>query len=160
MQHGPANEHAPAALDRAGGESLTFRPGRHRWSARPRRVSLAQADLHVIDYDQLRLSTRTCFTTFRRAGARRITQGARGYEALVVAGQVVSRAGEPTGALPGRLVRAAAVAELSRLRPRITRSGEPNADIETGTKTCSLARRGVLTLTLDRRRAQTPCPAR
>ena len=39
------------------------------------------------------------------AGGRRLTQGARGYDAMVVSGQVVSRAGEPTGALPGRLVR-------------------------------------------------------
>ena len=63
-----------------------------------------KADLNVIDYDQLRLATPHVLYDLP-AGGRRITQGARGYEALVVSGQVVSRHGEPTGALPGRLVR-------------------------------------------------------
>jgi N-acyl-D-amino-acid deacylase len=63
-----------------------------------------KADLNVIDYDRLRLATPHVLYDLP-AGGRRITQGARGYEALVVSGQVVSRHGEPTGALPGRLVR-------------------------------------------------------
>jgi N-acyl-D-aspartate/D-glutamate deacylase len=63
-----------------------------------------KADLNVIDYDQLRLATPQVLYDLP-AGGRRITQGARGYEALIVAGQIVSRDGEPTGALPGRLVR-------------------------------------------------------
>jgi N-acyl-D-aspartate/D-glutamate deacylase len=63
-----------------------------------------KADVNVIDHDQLRLDTPRVLYDLP-AGGRRITQGARGYEALVVSGQVVSRRGEPTGALPGRLVR-------------------------------------------------------
>jgi len=39
------------------------------------------------------------------AGGRRLFQGAAGYDATIVAGEVVSRNGAPTGALPGRLVR-------------------------------------------------------
>ena len=41
------------------------------------------------------------------AGGKRRLQRARGYEATVVSGAVVYRNGEPTGALPGRLVRGA-----------------------------------------------------
>jgi N-acyl-D-aspartate/D-glutamate deacylase len=63
-----------------------------------------KADLNVIDYDAIALEKPHVLYDLP-AGGRRITQGARGYEALVVAGQVVSRGGEPTGALPGRLVR-------------------------------------------------------
>ncbi|HZZ88270.1 MAG TPA: amidohydrolase family protein [Caulobacteraceae bacterium] len=63
-----------------------------------------KADLNVIDHDQLRLSQPRVLYDLP-AGGRRITQGARGYEALIVSGQIVSRGGEPTGALPGRLVR-------------------------------------------------------
>ncbi len=39
------------------------------------------------------------------AGGKRLVQGARGYVATVVGGRVTSSDGEPTGALPGRLVR-------------------------------------------------------
>jgi N-acyl-D-aspartate/D-glutamate deacylase len=63
-----------------------------------------KADVNVIDYDAVALEKPHVLYDLP-AGGRRITQGARGYEALVVAGQVVSRGGEPTGALPGRLVR-------------------------------------------------------
>ena len=42
------------------------------------------------------------------AGGKRLLQGARGYRATVVAGAITYRDGEPTGALPGRLVRGAA----------------------------------------------------
>jgi N-acyl-D-amino-acid deacylase len=63
-----------------------------------------KADLNVIDYDAVTLEKPHVLYDLP-AGGRRITQGARGYEALVVSGQVVSRGGEPTGALPGRLVR-------------------------------------------------------
>ena len=41
------------------------------------------------------------------AGGKRLVQRADGYRATVVAGDVVMRDGEPTGALPGRLVRGA-----------------------------------------------------
>ena len=41
------------------------------------------------------------------AGGKRLVQRATGYRATVVAGETVMRDGEPTGALPGRLVRGA-----------------------------------------------------
>ena len=39
------------------------------------------------------------------AGGRRFMQRARGYRATFVSGEMVIRDDEPTGALPGRLVR-------------------------------------------------------
>jgi len=39
------------------------------------------------------------------AGGRRLVQRAEGYVATIAAGEVTYRGGEPTGALPGRLVR-------------------------------------------------------
>jgi N-acyl-D-aspartate/D-glutamate deacylase len=63
-----------------------------------------KADLNVIDHDRLRLAQPRVLYDLP-AGGRRITQGASGYEALVVSGQIVSRGGQTTGALPGRLVR-------------------------------------------------------
>jgi N-acyl-D-amino-acid deacylase len=45
------------------------------------------------------------------AGARRLDQRATGFRATVVNGEVLLRDGEPTGRLPGRLVR------LGRHRP-------------------------------------------
>jgi N-acyl-D-amino-acid deacylase len=63
-----------------------------------------KADLNVIDHDAVRLSQPKVIFDLP-AGGRRLTQTATGYEAMVVAGQIVSRGGETTGALPGRLVR-------------------------------------------------------
>jgi N-acyl-D-aspartate/D-glutamate deacylase len=68
-----------------------------------------RADLNVIDFDRLA----PCIPTLAfdlPAGARRLVQRARGYEATLVAGQVTFREGEHTGALPGRLVRGARAA--------------------------------------------------
>ena len=39
------------------------------------------------------------------AGGKRLLQGAKGYDATIVSGQVIYRNGKPTGALPGKLVR-------------------------------------------------------
>jgi len=63
-----------------------------------------KADLNVIDYDRLRLEPPRVLYDLP-AGGRRLFQGAAGYDATIVAGEVVSRNGAPTGALPGRLVR-------------------------------------------------------
>jgi N-acyl-D-aspartate/D-glutamate deacylase len=63
-----------------------------------------KADLNIIDHDAVRLSQPKVIFDLP-AGGRRLTQTASGYDAMVVAGQIVSRDGEPTGALPGRLVR-------------------------------------------------------
>lgn len=63
-----------------------------------------RADLNVIDHDSLGLGLPRVVRDLP-AGGRRLMQDARGYTATVVAGTVVTRDGEPTGALPGRLVR-------------------------------------------------------
>jgi N-acyl-D-aspartate/D-glutamate deacylase len=68
-----------------------------------------KADLNVIDFEALALE-RPAMVWDLPAGGRRLLQGARGYEATVVGGQVTYRNGEATGALPGRLVRSGAVA--------------------------------------------------
>jgi N-acyl-D-aspartate/D-glutamate deacylase len=63
-----------------------------------------KADLNVIDFDRVRCEAPT-MTYDLPAGGKRLTQRARGYCATVVSGQVTYRDGEPTGALPGRLLR-------------------------------------------------------
>jgi N-acyl-D-aspartate/D-glutamate deacylase len=63
-----------------------------------------RADLNVIDFERLACATPVMAYDLP-AGGKRLLQGARGYRATVVAGQVTYRDGEPTGALPGRLVR-------------------------------------------------------
>ncbi|HEY1651484.1 MAG TPA: amidohydrolase family protein [Acidimicrobiales bacterium] len=63
-----------------------------------------KADLNVIDFDRVRCEAPVMAYDLP-AGGKRLLQGARGYCATVVDGQVTYRDGEPTGALPGRLVR-------------------------------------------------------
>lgn len=63
-----------------------------------------RADLNVIDYDGLTLHAPGVAYDLP-AGGRRLIQRAEGYVATIVAGQVTYRNGEPTGALPGRLLR-------------------------------------------------------
>ncbi len=65
-----------------------------------------RADLNVVDYDRLTLLAPEIVHNLP-AGGRRLMQRARGYIATIVAGQVTYRDGEPTGALPGRLLRGA-----------------------------------------------------
>jgi N-acyl-D-aspartate/D-glutamate deacylase len=65
-----------------------------------------RADLNVIDFDHLRCEAPVMAYDLP-AGGKRLLQGARGYRATVVAGEITYQDGEPTGALPGRLVRAA-----------------------------------------------------
>jgi N-acyl-D-aspartate/D-glutamate deacylase len=65
-----------------------------------------RADLNAIDYDRLALlSPEVAYDL--PAGGRRLLQRARGYVATIVAGTITYREGEPTGALPGRLIRGA-----------------------------------------------------
>ena len=64
----------------------------------------AKADLNIIDLAALELHTPTVAKDLP-AGGRRLRQGADGYVATIVSGVVTYRAGEPTGLLPGRLVR-------------------------------------------------------
>lgn len=65
-----------------------------------------RADLNVIDYGRLKLHPPEVAHDLP-AGGRRLIQRAEGYVATILAGQVTYRDGEPTGALPGRLLRGA-----------------------------------------------------
>jgi len=65
-----------------------------------------KADLNVIDFARLRLR-RPYIVHDLPAHGRRLMQTADGYVATVVSGAVTYRNGEPTGALPGKLVRGA-----------------------------------------------------
>ena len=65
-----------------------------------------RADLNVIDFDNLTLHTPYIVHDLP-AGGRRLMQKADGYEATVVAGEIIQRHGGTTGAKPGRLVRGA-----------------------------------------------------
>jgi N-acyl-D-aspartate/D-glutamate deacylase len=68
-----------------------------------------RADLNVIDYARLTLKAPSVAYDLP-TGGRRLVQRAEGYVATVVAGQVTYRDGEPTDALPGRLLRGAQAA--------------------------------------------------
>ncbi len=63
-----------------------------------------RADLNVIDYPRLKVA-RPEIAYDLPGGGKRLLQRAQGYAATIVAGQITYRDGEPTGALPGRLVR-------------------------------------------------------
>ena len=65
-----------------------------------------KGDANVIDFAKLELELPEVAHDLP-AGARRLIQRARGYEATVVSGEVTFRDGAHTGALPGRLVRGA-----------------------------------------------------
>jgi N-acyl-D-amino-acid deacylase len=66
----------------------------------------ALADFNLIDYDALTLGA-PYVTNDLPAGGRRLLQKATGYVATIKAGVVTFEHGEPTGAVPGRLVRGA-----------------------------------------------------
>jgi N-acyl-D-aspartate/D-glutamate deacylase len=68
-----------------------------------------RADLNVIDFDHLRCEVPVMAYDLP-AGGKRLLQRSRGYRATIVGGDVTYRDGEPTGALPGRLVRGGAPA--------------------------------------------------
>ena len=67
-----------------------------------------KADLNLIEWDALGVR-RPEIVFDLPAGGRRLVQRATGYRATVVSGEVSFENGEPTGALPGRLVRGARV---------------------------------------------------
>jgi N-acyl-D-aspartate/D-glutamate deacylase len=62
------------------------------------------ADINIIDFDRLRLRPPHMVYDLP-TGARRLMQEAEGYVATIKAGQVIYRNGQPTDALPGKLVR-------------------------------------------------------
>jgi N-acyl-D-amino-acid deacylase len=63
-----------------------------------------KADLNLIDFDRLTLRPPHVVYDLPNGG-RRVAQKAEGYVATIVGGTEVYRDGQPTGALPGRLVR-------------------------------------------------------
>ena len=65
-----------------------------------------RADVNLIDLEALAVRAPEMLYDLP-AGGKRLVQRAEGYRATLVAGQIVMRDGEPTGALPGRLVRGA-----------------------------------------------------
>jgi N-acyl-D-amino-acid deacylase len=65
-----------------------------------------RADINVIDLDRLQVAAPHPVHNLP-GGGRRLEQKAAGYRATIVGGDVTYRAGEFTGALPGRLVRGA-----------------------------------------------------
>jgi N-acyl-D-aspartate/D-glutamate deacylase len=63
-----------------------------------------KADLNVIDLDHLSIAPPRMAHDLP-AGGKRLLQAAHGYVATVLSGAITYRNGEPTGALPGRLLR-------------------------------------------------------
>ena len=63
-----------------------------------------KADLNIIDYDKIALGKPHVVYDLP-AGGRRVLQPATGYRATILSGVMTYREGQPTGALPGRLVR-------------------------------------------------------
>jgi N-acyl-D-amino-acid deacylase len=66
-----------------------------------------KADVNVIDFDRLSL-LRPEIAHDLPAGGRRLIQRARGYVSIVKSGVEIVSGDEPTGALPGKLIRATA----------------------------------------------------
>jgi N-acyl-D-aspartate/D-glutamate deacylase len=69
-----------------------------------------KADINVIDLDRLHLGSPKCIANMP-AGGRRILQDAAGYDLTMVSGTITYRKGQPTGELPGRLIRGAQIVE-------------------------------------------------
>ncbi len=65
-----------------------------------------KADVNVIDFDRLHAKPPRIVADLP-AGGRRVLQDAEGYVHTIVSGVEISADGEPTGELPGRLVRGA-----------------------------------------------------
>ena len=63
------------------------------------------ADINIIDVDRIQLGQPEVRYDLP-AGGRRIVQGATGYVATIKSGVVTYRNGEPSGAMPGKLLRA------------------------------------------------------
>jgi len=72
-----------------------------------------KADINLIDFDNLRLHPPEMVFDLPADG-RRFVQRVDGYNFTIVSGEVTYEAGEPTGAMPGKIVRgASAAARLS-----------------------------------------------
>jgi len=66
-----------------------------------------RADLNIIDFQALGFDPPRMIHDLP-AGGPRLMQKATGYVATMVAGQIIQRNGEDTGARPGRLIRSRA----------------------------------------------------
>jgi N-acyl-D-aspartate/D-glutamate deacylase len=83
---------------------MTFAPATLLGMADRGRIGVGlKADVNVIDFDKLTLHAPRMVRDLPSNG-RRLTQDADGYIATVVSGEVIMRQGQPTGALPGRIV--------------------------------------------------------
>ena len=63
-----------------------------------------KADLNVIDFENVRAHAPEMVFDLP-AGGRRLVQKADGYKQTIVSGEVIFEEGEPTGAMPGKVVR-------------------------------------------------------
>ena len=63
-----------------------------------------KADINIIDYDKLQLDAPGIVHDLP-AGGRRVFQGAQGYDATIVSGEVIMEKGVATEARPGKLIR-------------------------------------------------------
>lgn len=63
-----------------------------------------KGDLNILDWEKIAFG-RPYVMFDLPAGGRRLLQKADGYDTTIVSGQVTYRNGEPTGALPGKMVR-------------------------------------------------------
>jgi len=66
-----------------------------------------RADVNVIDFDRLALTAPEIAFDLP-AGGRRLVQKAEGYVATVKDGEITFEGGEPTGVMPGKLLRGGA----------------------------------------------------
>jgi N-acyl-D-aspartate/D-glutamate deacylase len=101
------------ARDRATGRLTVAQAVRHLTSVPARVAGLAdrgriavgyKADLNVIDHAAMRVH-KPVVARDLPAGGRRLDQGADGYVATIVSGEVIAERGVPTDARPGKLVR-------------------------------------------------------
>lgn len=77
-----------------------------------------KADVNIIDMNRIHLHAPLPKRDLP-AGARRLEQRADGYVATIVSGEIVYRDGEPTGALPGRLVRGGQTSPTPDMSPSL-----------------------------------------
>ena len=71
-----------------------------------------KADVNIIDYEKLQIR-RPEVVFDLPAGGRRLVQRAEGYAVTICSGVPIFENGEPTGAMPGKLVRAGREAEIT-----------------------------------------------
>jgi len=73
-----------------------------------------KADLNLIDFENLKI-TAPHMVFDLPANGRRLIQKAEGYRATIVSGKVTFENGEPTGEMPGKLIRGPQASPATRL---------------------------------------------